>query len=232
MMQKAPSLVDLCVHLAIDNVRYLGDVGETDHHLLERILCHCTLDQLMHIENSTADRDLSPVTDKLWKRFFKDSFGEDSFNIVVEKMRQKKVTFKWKQLYEAKLKEREEATQKSLDRIKQRYLEEDAKKRTRQVQLCSKVPPSSKKRNFWGGETASNIYNTKSSIMKKSKIDFINSREVKNLAAMKSIATMKSKVLHKNHSVLSKPKLINTSGSASSSSSSSNKMIKPFRRRF
>lgn len=75
--------------------------------------------------------------------------------MVVEKMGQRKVTFKWKQLYEvfdiphcknqlmqpfpfrccfyisdtlkqAKLKEREEATQKSLDRIKQRYQEEDA----------------------------------------------------------------------------------------------------------
>lgn len=133
MMRKAPSLVDLCVHLAIDNVRYLGDVGETDSHLLNRILCHCTLDQLTHIENSTVvrnftrrfsnlnhissdlpdltsdlysflillqDRDLSPVTDKLWKKFYKDSFGEDSFNTVVEKMRQKRVTFKWKQLYE------------------------------------------------------------------------------------------------------------------------------------
>ncbi|KAL1567315.1 hypothetical protein AAHA92_02805 [Salvia divinorum] len=67
MMRKAPSLVDLCVNMAIDNVRYLGDVGETDNHLLERILCHCTLDQLMHIENITTDSDLSPVTDKLWK---------------------------------------------------------------------------------------------------------------------------------------------------------------------
>ncbi|XP_042058686.1 uncharacterized protein LOC121803041 isoform X2 [Salvia splendens] len=48
-------------------------------------------------------------------------------------------------------------------------------------------------RNQAFGETASNIYNTKSSIMKKSKLEFINSREVKNLAAMKN------KVVHKNH---------------------------------
>ncbi|KAH6764096.1 hypothetical protein C2S52_012997 [Perilla frutescens var. hirtella] len=228
MKRKIPSLVDLCVQLAIDNVRYLGDVGETDSHLLDRILCHCTLDQLTHIENSTVDRDLSPVTDKLWKKYYKDSFGEDNFNTVVQKMRQKKVTFKWKQLYEAKLNEREEATQKSLDRIKLRYQEEDAKKRVRQVQLCSKVPPSSKKRSFWGGAAASNIYNTKSNIMKKAKMEFINSREVKNIAAMKT------KVVHRTHSVASKEKPVITSGfAASSSSSSSNKLIKPpFRRRF
>ena len=55
-MQKAPSLVDLCVKTTIDNVRYLGDVGETDLHLLDRILPHCTFDQLMHVENSTKVR--------------------------------------------------------------------------------------------------------------------------------------------------------------------------------
>lgn len=52
-----PSLVDLCVQTAIDNVRYLGDVGETDSHLLERILPHCTLEQLIHVENSTQVRN-------------------------------------------------------------------------------------------------------------------------------------------------------------------------------
>ncbi|KAK6919674.1 hypothetical protein RJ641_015578 [Dillenia turbinata] len=45
MMKKvAPSLVELCIRTAIDDVRYLGDVGE---------IPHCTVDQLMHIENST-----------------------------------------------------------------------------------------------------------------------------------------------------------------------------------
>ena len=52
-MREPPSLVDLCVRTAIDNVRYLGDVGETDSHLLECILPHCTIDQLLHVEKST-----------------------------------------------------------------------------------------------------------------------------------------------------------------------------------
>ena len=54
--RKAPSLLDLCVYTAIDNVRYLGDVGETDLDLLGRILPHCTVDQLEHIEKSTEVR--------------------------------------------------------------------------------------------------------------------------------------------------------------------------------
>lgn len=54
--RKKLSLVDLCVQKAIDNVRYLGNVGPVDHHLLERILPHCTLDQLMHVEKASEVR--------------------------------------------------------------------------------------------------------------------------------------------------------------------------------
>lgn len=65
----APSLVDLCVQKAIDNVRYLGNVGPVDHHLLEQILPHCTLDQLMHIEKASEVRRvfvvLLPMSKKL-----------------------------------------------------------------------------------------------------------------------------------------------------------------------
>ncbi|KAK4394769.1 Glutamyl-tRNA(Gln) amidotransferase subunit A, chloroplastic/mitochondrial [Sesamum angolense] len=199
-------------------------------------------------------RDLSPVTDKLWKKFYKLQFGADSTNTVVERMKLRKVTFKWRQLYEAKVKEREEATQKSLDRIKQRYQEEDAKRKDielRDFQMKShlnshynhvkgwlwktkstsailfKGSPPSKKRSFYGGVAASNIYNTKSGLLKKAKLEFINSREVKNIAAMKN------KVVHRNHSVSSTRKpIVNSGFAASSSSSSSSKITKPIQRRF
>lgn len=58
MRRKTPSLVDLCIRTAIDNVRYLGDVGETDIELLSHILPHCTVDQLRHIEKCTEVRQL------------------------------------------------------------------------------------------------------------------------------------------------------------------------------
>lgn len=54
--REVPSLVDLCATVVIDNIRYLGDVGETDIHLLERILPHCTSEQLMHVENCSVVR--------------------------------------------------------------------------------------------------------------------------------------------------------------------------------
>lgn len=56
MEGKIPSLVDLCAWTAIDNLRYLGDVGETDIYLLGKILPHCTLDQLMHVEKCSEVR--------------------------------------------------------------------------------------------------------------------------------------------------------------------------------
>ncbi|XP_024990109.1 uncharacterized protein LOC112524498 [Cynara cardunculus var. scolymus] len=183
-IRRVPSLVDLCVQKAVDNVRYLGDVGETDLHLLERFLPHCTVEQLTHIEDSTEERDLSPVTDKLWKNFYMLQFGSKSTNVVIERMKEKKVSFKWRQLYEAKVKDVDEAQQKSFERIKQLYKKEDAKKQSRQVQICTKVPPSSNKRSFFGGP-GSSIGNTKSGLMKKAKLEFLNSREVKNLSAMK-----------------------------------------------
>ncbi|XP_022878529.1 uncharacterized protein LOC111396347 isoform X2 [Olea europaea var. sylvestris] len=128
--QRVPSLVDLCVQVAIDNVRYLGDVGETDFHLLERILPHCTLDQLVHIKNCAEGTDLSSVIDKLWKKFYERQFGAQNTNVVIERMRKKKVTFKWKQLFKAKSKDMEEAQQKSIDRLRLLFQKEDARKLT------------------------------------------------------------------------------------------------------
>ena len=53
MKLKAPCLVDLCVETVIDNLRYLGDVGETDLHLLDRILPHCSIDHLKRVEKGS-----------------------------------------------------------------------------------------------------------------------------------------------------------------------------------
>ncbi|XP_022641172.1 uncharacterized protein LOC106771701 isoform X2 [Vigna radiata var. radiata] len=106
-------------------------------------------------------RDLSPITAKLWKKFFENLFDTNSTNEVVKRMKEKKVSFKWIQLYEAKGKEMAQVENEALDRIKQLYKKEDAivvttkdwitaGKQSRQVRPCTKVPPSSKRR-FCGG---------------------------------------------------------------------------------
>ena len=43
---------------------------------------------------------MSEVTDKLWKKFYEKEFGVKSTSLVVERMKQKKVSFKWSKLYE------------------------------------------------------------------------------------------------------------------------------------
>lgn len=45
-------------------------------------------------------RDLSEVTDSLWKRFYERHFGEESLNLVSKRMKDNKVVFKWRLLYE------------------------------------------------------------------------------------------------------------------------------------
>ncbi|MQL78950.1 hypothetical protein Taro_011397 [Colocasia esculenta] len=174
--REVPSLVKLCIQTAIDNIRYIDDVGETDISLLKEILPHCTVDQLAHIEKSTQGRDLSAVTDKLWKKFYERLFGEESVNVVVKRMKQKNVRFKWRLLYEAKSKEREEAQKKIAEQLKQRYAEEQKKRQSRQIQLVDKKPPSSNKRMFFGGNgPCYNVSNVKSNIMKKAKLEYLNS---------------------------------------------------------
>ncbi|KAL8131917.1 uncharacterized protein LOC141711788 [Apium graveolens] len=191
--KKVPSLKDLCVQKAIDNVRYLGNVGGTAEVFLREILPHCTVEQLKHVEDSTEGRDLSPMTDYLWKNFYEKEFGERSFNLTVNNMRSKKVTFKWRHLYEAKLKAVEEAAEKTSERLRHLYQKEDAQKRSRQVQLCTKVPPSSHKRNCYGGWGPNTIVgNSKSNLMKKSKVEFLNSPEVKNLTALRRNVVQKN----------------------------------------
>ncbi|XP_071729195.1 uncharacterized protein [Rutidosis leptorrhynchoides] len=128
--RKVPSLFDLCAEKVVDDVRYLGDLVETNQHLLERILPHCTVDQLIRIEDSNVGQDLSPVTDKLWKNFYTQQFGSKNARLVVDRMKQMHVSFRWRQLYEAKLKEVKEAQQKSFKRVKQLYKKEDAKIKT------------------------------------------------------------------------------------------------------
>ncbi|XP_038725602.1 uncharacterized protein LOC120016760 isoform X2 [Tripterygium wilfordii] len=146
---------------------------------------------LMHVEKSTVGRDLGPVTDKLWKNFYERQFGRENTDLVVERMKQKNVSFRWIQLYEAKSKDMTEAMNKSVDRLKQLYKDEDARKQKRTIQLCSKVPPSSKRR-FFGESGPGNLSHIKSNLMRKAKSEFLNSREVQNIAAMRKNAVQRN----------------------------------------
>lgn len=55
---------------------------------------------MSQILKNFQERDLSPVTDKLWRKFYEKQFGVESANAEIKVMRQKKRTIKWKQLYQ------------------------------------------------------------------------------------------------------------------------------------
>jgi elongin-A len=51
--RKPLSLLELCVRNVIDNLRYVDSMDGVEMQLLKRILPHCTLEQLTHIESRT-----------------------------------------------------------------------------------------------------------------------------------------------------------------------------------
>ncbi|XP_024177828.1 uncharacterized protein LOC112183711 [Rosa chinensis] len=171
-------LNDHWVSIAIDNLDSFGDVGYLDFRFLDQLLPHCSKDQLIHIEKSTKDVDLTPTTDKLWKRFFERDFGGKTTDEVIQKMKIKKMSFKWSELYEAKSKRMEEDEKEVGERLKKLYEKEAARKQSRQVKVLDKVPPSSSSNKRTGSKKESKL-------MSKLRKQHLNCLEVRNNEAMK-----------------------------------------------
>ncbi|KAK9911489.1 hypothetical protein M0R45_035397 [Rubus argutus] len=162
--QKGKALSFAAVSAAIDNRRFLGDVSDMDLDVLEQILPHCSKAQLTRIEKSTKGRDLSLVTDKLWKRFYETEFGIKSTELLIEVMKEANLTLKWSEMYREKSNRVKEVAEKKVrDRLKVLHRKEDARKQSRQVRVCEKVQPSSSnKRNL-----AKQVTGPKSKLMKR-----------------------------------------------------------------
>ncbi|AQK41228.1 hypothetical protein Zm00014a_009357 [Zea mays] len=149
--RKPLSLVELCVRKAIDNLRYMGSVDGVEMDLLKRILPHCTMEQLTRVENST-EMDLSLVTDPLWRRFYQREFGQEHTSKVIARLKElgQKTPYTWRELFAAKKEKQKEVEDKMLDKFTKKFQAERAEKQSKQIKLCTKVPPSSK-RSFFGG---------------------------------------------------------------------------------
>lgn len=172
---------------AIDNLQYLADVGETDIQLLKRILPHCNAEQLNHIESSTNGRDLSPVTDDLWRKCYGRKFGNDAVDMVKERMASRGCKFKWRQLYQAKVREQEEIQKKGVNRLKELYREQNTQKESRKCQAIDLKPPESKRvrRTGTGGSSGSaSKAPAKGRLMQKSRMDFAKSNAASRQATM------------------------------------------------
>ncbi|KAF0897655.1 hypothetical protein E2562_000373, partial [Oryza meyeriana var. granulata] len=167
--RKPPSLLELCIRTTMDNLRYVDNVDGVEMDLLETILPHCKLEELIRIENNT-EMDLSPVTDKLWMLFYTRQFGEDSVNVAIERMSTSGAHYKWKELFNAKTKQQKKFEDKMAQRLAKKYEAAKAEKQSKQIKMCTKVPPSSK-RCFFGGSGPRNLSSYKSPILKKARME-------------------------------------------------------------
>lgn len=179
------SLLDLAVRKAIDNLQYIGDVGETDLQLLRRILPHCTADQLDYIEKSTKGRDLSPVTDELWRKFYDRKWGKDELEEAQLKPQAKR-KYPWRRLYQNKLIAEAEKQSKGVNRLRELYKEQNSQKESRQMKPVDLKPPESKrlKRTFTAGSSGSSKVVSKGRLMQKSRMDFAKSNQASRNATM------------------------------------------------
>ena len=134
-----------------------GDIGCLHPDFLEKLLPHCSMDQLAHIERCTKV-DLTPITNKLWKTFFQRDFGGRAIDEMVQEMKIKNV-FKWSEAYEGKSKRVEQDEKEVGERLKKMYQEEAARKKSRQIRVLDKVPPPSSCNKRIGSNKASKPMN-------------------------------------------------------------------------
>lgn len=190
-----------------------GNVSDIDFSVLEKIIPQCTVGELRQVEKSSGGRDLSPVTDKLWRKFYEQKFGPLRTDAASKRMKEN-VRYRWMELYDSKEKEElDEAEKKAAERLKRRYKEEALRKQSRRVVVCkeTEVPSSSRNKrkrseeevpssssnkgsntgSYCGGDDGPVQKRRESLIMKKARKDFLNCMEVKNITAMAMVKLQK-----------------------------------------
>lgn len=196
--RKPISLLELCIRTTMDNLRYVDNVDGVEMDLLQRILPHCKMEDLTRIENNT-EMDLTPVTDKLWKLFYTRQFGEENANQVVKRMSMSGARYKWKDLFDAKTKKQKEYEEKMGQRLAKKYEAAKAEKQSKQIKICTKVPPSSK-RSFFGGSGPSNLSSYKSPILKKARMEVNSQAKMKAAIQRNTIARTSQHIrMNSNH---------------------------------
>ena len=179
-------LIDKLTHAAhVGDNRALEIFAACDVEILKQVLPHCTVDQLKYVEKclKSKGRDLGPATDKLRKKFYERKFGVQSANVVAQRMKERKVWYKWVALYEAKLKEVSEKANRAIERVGKLYEKEKSANKARQVKVITVVSNNKKNNNkrVYTFEAPNLI---RGNLMKKARKEFLNCLEVKNPQAI------------------------------------------------
>ncbi|KAK3282538.1 hypothetical protein CYMTET_9728 [Cymbomonas tetramitiformis] len=157
------SLATLAFQTVVDNIEFLGDVGHVDDDVLTKLLVHCQVETLREVEDLTwegSGRDLRALTHELWHGLYKRRFPRQYAQLLSRceegtaegrsAARANQHT-DYRLLYEeAELREQERLEQ-SANRLKARYDSHEEHKRSRQIQVCSLQPSSSKRQRMSSG---------------------------------------------------------------------------------
>ncbi|GAQ77802.1 RNA polymerase II transcription factor SIII subunit A [Klebsormidium nitens] len=138
-------LQELCLYKIVDNLDMLGDVGDTPAIFLERILAHCTLDQLKRIEDASKGRDLESITNEFWHRFYQKKWGAEATGIIENRVQKKGLPLRWRALYDHKVKQEEQIQAKCVSRLRELFIKEKNEKLARTVQVCARRPEVKKR---------------------------------------------------------------------------------------
>ncbi|KAL3687433.1 hypothetical protein R1sor_013742 [Riccia sorocarpa] len=182
------------------------------------LYCHhrrCTPDQLLKVEENTEEFDLTPITNDMWLHHYSSRFGEESTKVVQERTKKTWVfkwndkqaikwtfkftneNFKWKTLYQAKVRQQNDTA----ELLRDLYKQASEKKNSRKLQRIEVVTPPEKKRMTGfngearclgrsGGGTSSrfskpnNIGSCKGRLMKKSRAEFLASIRAEKRGAL------------------------------------------------
>lgn len=126
---------------AIDNVHMLGDVGGMSELRLRKILPHASTEHLLHIETCSKGRDLTSITDPLWRIHFARRFGERNAKMCEKQMPQGGPPHTWRSLYEEKVAEQEKLQEEGVERLRELYHQQNAVKASRKIQCIDKMAP-------------------------------------------------------------------------------------------
>eukprot|EP00271_Cylindrocystis_brebissonii_P011070 TRINITY_DN2777_c2_g4_i1.p1 TRINITY_DN2777_c2_g4~~TRINITY_DN2777_c2_g4_i1.p1 ORF type:complete len:351 (-),score=63.88 TRINITY_DN2777_c2_g4_i1:196-1248(-) len=196
-----PTLSSLCLDILLANLDALGDVGDTDWDTLEILLRRCNMQYVRRIEDANPSRDLSRVTEELWRGFYSSSYGRPSMEAVLARMKRRNVTCKWRDLFDAKGREVEEKRERGLERLREKSKALKDERASRQVQVVDVVPvsagsnrrkkvsSSANRTTYTGAIPAKRPFSTPSalasssgsSILKKSKTEYATSAYVQGV---------------------------------------------------
>eukprot|EP00898_Chlorokybus_atmophyticus_P009038 jgi/Chlat1/9135/Chrsp97S09282 len=193
-----PSLKDACLEVLRQNASYLTDVGDTDSDLLTVILTGCDADTLERVQRSTTHRDLSAVLDRPWREAYRLAWGKESVaGVVARAQQQGEASIDWRTEYKRKDKEQREKQERSAARLRQLYSEKQNERKNKQIVVCNKNPPTSKRRHSGGGSHSASSRDCgsgKGLKLKKLRAEFASSREGQQLRAMRATSPAVHKI--------------------------------------